>query len=187
MLTYKFNLQKTLQAASVLLQEHHGRMEYIRLLKLLYITDRELLAETGRTLTGDRAVAMKNGPVLSGVYDMIKGKGLLAELVEWNSTICRDGYEVTLDKPASPTRLTKAETKKLREVCVRYRETDSYELSELTHRFDEWVKSFDITNPTSCFPIDWESVLVAQNKADLIQEALFVKSERDMADAAFQE
>lgn len=52
MIAFSFNFEKALQAAGVVLGEHHGRMKSIRLLKILYIADRELLAETGRTLTG---------------------------------------------------------------------------------------------------------------------------------------
>ena len=74
-MNFDFDLAKTVQAAALLLREHHNRMEYIRLLKLLSIADREMLARRGRTLTGDRAVAMKRGPVLSTVYDLIKGNG----------------------------------------------------------------------------------------------------------------
>jgi uncharacterized phage-associated protein len=49
---FHFDFDKALQAAGVLLDADDNRMEAMRLLKLLYITDRELLAETGRTLTG---------------------------------------------------------------------------------------------------------------------------------------
>ena len=66
-MTFRFDFDKTLQAAGVLLSLDGDRMEQIRLLELLYIADRELLAETGRTITGDRAVAMRHGPVLSQV------------------------------------------------------------------------------------------------------------------------
>lgn len=39
-------------------------MSYLRMLKLLYLADRESLKETGHTITGDRVVAMEHGPVL---------------------------------------------------------------------------------------------------------------------------
>ncbi len=72
-MTFRFNFEKTLQAAGVLLSLDDNRMDRIRLLKLLYIADRELLAEVGRPMTGDIPVAMKYGPVPSRVYDLIKG------------------------------------------------------------------------------------------------------------------
>jgi uncharacterized phage-associated protein len=68
-----------------LLELHGDRMEYVRLLKLLYIADREMMAEAGAPITGDRAVAMDHGPVLSHVYDLVKGKA--ARAGEWAHSI----------------------------------------------------------------------------------------------------
>ena len=45
MLTFRFQFDKTLQAACLLLRKHDGCMSYLRLLKLLYIADRELLTD----------------------------------------------------------------------------------------------------------------------------------------------
>jgi uncharacterized phage-associated protein len=75
----RFHFEKSLQAAGVLLHLEGGRMPYMRLLKLLYIADREMLAETAKPVTGDRAYAMKNGPVLSHVYALIKGESSRAK------------------------------------------------------------------------------------------------------------
>jgi uncharacterized phage-associated protein len=72
-MTFRFDFEKTLQAAGILLSLDGLRMDRIRLLKLLYIVDRELLVQAGRPLTGDVAVAMNYGPVLSRVYDLIRG------------------------------------------------------------------------------------------------------------------
>ena len=43
----RFHFEKSLQAAGCLLELHGDRMEYVRLLKLLYIADREMMAEAG--------------------------------------------------------------------------------------------------------------------------------------------
>lgn len=40
--------------------------------KILYFADREHLDAYGRLITDDRYIAMKNGPVASGAYDLIK-------------------------------------------------------------------------------------------------------------------
>ncbi len=187
MLLYHLNFDKTLAAAAEVLRNHHGRMEHMRLLKLLYIADRELLAETGRTLTGDHAVAMKNGPVLSGVYDLIKSKGDPDHLRRWKETVVRDGHDVALGTDVSVGRLTRTELKKLQELCVRYRDVDSFDLSELTHAFAEWSAVFDRSNPKSCFPMTWEASLEAQGAGELIPEAEGILREKQAADAAFQE
>ncbi|HSZ59207.1 MAG TPA: Panacea domain-containing protein [Tepidisphaeraceae bacterium] len=69
-----FDPFKVTQAAAVLLKTEANRsMSRLRLLKLLYIADREALKERARPITGDRPVAMDHGPVLSHTYDLIKG------------------------------------------------------------------------------------------------------------------
>jgi Protein of unknown function (DUF4065) len=72
-------------------------MEYVRLLKLLYIADREMMAEAGAPVTGDRAVAMDHGPVLSHVYDLVKGKAARAR--EWAHLIRTTYHWVAMRQP----------------------------------------------------------------------------------------
>ena len=43
-----FDERRAAQAASLLLERRAGRMPYIKLIKLLYLADREALIETGR-------------------------------------------------------------------------------------------------------------------------------------------
>ena len=70
-----FNITKTIQASAVLLKaDPNHSMSRLRLLKLLYIADRESLTERARPITGDYPVAMDHGPVLSNTYNLIKGE-----------------------------------------------------------------------------------------------------------------
>jgi uncharacterized phage-associated protein len=160
---FRFDFDKTLQAAGVLLDADGDRMEYMRLLKLLYITDRELLAETGRTLTGDRVVAMKNGPVLSHVYDTIKGQTVQAE--RWSAFIHREGYKVVLQQKPGREKLSKREIAKLLDVTERFRQLENFELSEETHKFQEWRQHYHEGTVTS---IPWAEVLLAQGKPEMV-------------------
>jgi uncharacterized phage-associated protein len=58
----------------VLLRQDGVRcMNYMRLLKLLYIADRESLPRTGRPIVGGPVIAMERGPVLEEVFDLIRG------------------------------------------------------------------------------------------------------------------
>ena len=68
----QFSVERTAQAAAVLLRRADGhRMPYIRLLKLLYVADRESVRGTGFPITGDDPCAMRRGPVLSITHDLI--------------------------------------------------------------------------------------------------------------------
>src|SRR5258708_12785067 len=72
MSVFRIDVHKTIQAICLLLKTGRtDRLEYISILKLLYIADRESLAERGAPITGDVPVAMKNGPVLSAIYALI--------------------------------------------------------------------------------------------------------------------
>ena len=96
-MTNRLNIQKAIQATGVLLSnENSNRMSRIRLIKFLYIADRESLQEKGSPLTFDNWVAMDNGPVLSGVYDLIKGEHIHADL--WLQYFQNDGHVVQMNE-----------------------------------------------------------------------------------------
>src|SRR4029077_8119875 len=67
----RFNEAKAAQAAARLLKLRGGRMSFLKLIKLLYVVDREALLGGGRPVTTDQYVSMDKGPVLSKIYDLI--------------------------------------------------------------------------------------------------------------------
>ena len=160
---FRFHFEKALQAAGVLMGLDGDRMEYLRLLKLLYIADREMLAETGSPITGDRAVAMKHGPVLSQVYDLLKGQD--AKAGEWAAYLRTVNHSVELRQPIGRGKLNRAEVEKLQEVTERYKNDNVWEICGKTHEFPEWKKNYV---PNTSIPIPWEGTLEAQDRAGLI-------------------
>lgn len=60
-----FNEQKTAQIAAWFLSQQHGSMPHLKLIKLMYLAERESMARHGFTMAGDHFVAMPHGPVLS--------------------------------------------------------------------------------------------------------------------------
>lgn len=48
-----------------LLARHDGHMNYMQLIRLLYLADREAIHRWGCPISTDRYVPMENGPVLS--------------------------------------------------------------------------------------------------------------------------
>jgi len=176
---FRFQFDRTLQAAACLLRLDGKRMGYLRLLKLLYIADREWLAETGESITGDRACAMQYGPVLSSVYDLIKGLGLRAG--EWDDHIHTEGYAVNLVADPGRGDLSKGIVQKLTEITERYREIDDWELSEQTHRFQEWVDHY--TGGSNLIP--WQDILAAQGASAMISAVVADESARQVFDDVF--
>lgn len=135
-----FNLHKAIQAAGVLLHFERNRMSYMRLLKLLYITDRETIKEHGLPLLGSKAVAMDHGPLHSDIFNLIKGVHDKTSL--WSKFFVKTGYKVeTVDQPDNGL-LSTYEIEKLRSVSEKYAPfTDEEIYDQMTHTFPEWIKN----------------------------------------------
>ena len=160
----RFNFEKSLQAAGVLLRLEEGRMPYMRLLKLLYIADREMLAESASSITGDRGYAMKLGPVPSHIYSLVMGGGIRAQ--DWEKCIQKQGYAVKLAGDPGRGKLSRGEIEKLTEVSERHRSQDRWEISDLTHDFPEWKLHWPDGATGGSFLIPWEDIIKAQGKDD---------------------
>jgi uncharacterized phage-associated protein len=157
----KMNLAKAVEAAAELLRaESGGRMDYIRLLKLLYLADRESLRRFGKPITYDRYVAMKFGPVLSEVYDLIKGQHVDAPL--WSKVIKTDRYSVVLEEAEAPRNehLSRAEIAILHSLSTKYRDVDNWSLVDQLHAdCKEWDRNAPEGNGAR--PIEIKHVLEA--------------------------
>ena len=69
------NQEKLYQAVGYLLDKYDDRgIDEIKLIELLYLDDREMIRQTGDSITGDKYFSMKQGPVLSGLHDLIRGR-----------------------------------------------------------------------------------------------------------------
>lgn len=68
-----FDERRTAQAAAFLLHKAGGRLPVLKLMKLLYLAERESLRLYGEPIAGDHLVSMPHGPVLSRTYDLMNG------------------------------------------------------------------------------------------------------------------
>lgn len=66
-----FSESRITQIAAYLLAKAGGTESYLKLMKLLYLADRESIRETGDSLSHDQFVSMPQGPVLSQTLDLI--------------------------------------------------------------------------------------------------------------------
>ena len=139
-MNFPLQVEKAVQAVGVLFRQDGVKcMNYMRLLKLLYIADREALKETGRPITGGPMMAMDRGPVLAEVYDLICGQH--ENLPAWDRFLKKDRYTVELVKNPDVRKLSRFEIKKLQEIADRHRNDDEWSLSQFTRGFEEWKKN----------------------------------------------
>lgn len=71
---FLFDEARTAQAAAYLVSLEGGDMNYLKLMKLLYLSDREAFTQTGLPISGDRWVSMPHGPVLSTTLNLIRDR-----------------------------------------------------------------------------------------------------------------
>ncbi len=135
---FVFDEQKSAEAAAYLLRLADGPLPQIKLLKLLYIADRQALKETGYPITGARMVSMEHGPVLSQIYDrMTLGD---ARETPWSLYIRppRD-FEVSLRIEPEWLNLSDYDRDLLGLVWARFGAMDRWALVRLTREFPEWT------------------------------------------------
>lgn len=131
-----FDEAKVTQAAALLLKLRGGRMHYLKLVKLLYIADREALRRWGIPITMDRYVSMEHGPVVSRTFNLIQG----VPAPTWNRFISdpMGEHEVELLGDPGTSLLSAAEEQLLQDVFSKWGSLDRWKIVGLTHGFGEW-------------------------------------------------
>jgi uncharacterized phage-associated protein len=159
---FRFNERKAAQAAAHLLQLHGGRLNYMVLIKLLYLADRQVLLKCGRPLTGDRFVSMDHGPVLSIVLSLIN-MGRHERQSPWFEYISGPSeYEVALlERNPDTDELSEYELQVLENVNAEFGDMDKWDLVEFIHTLPEWE------NPDgSSIPIEPEKIMRLMGLSD---------------------
>jgi uncharacterized phage-associated protein len=151
-----FDEKKATEAAAFLLKMHGRRMSYLKLIKLLYLADREALGRWGFSVTNDRHVSMPHGPVVSNTYNLMIDD---AEKPFWSSYISAPlgDYELELIKECPMDKLSRAEERLLIEVYERYGHMTRWQLRDFTHTLPEWQDP-----EGSSLPISVSAILEAQ-------------------------
>ncbi len=91
-----FSERKVAQMAAFFLDKRGGCMSHLKLMKLLYLADRESLAQFGAPISGDSPVAMPHGPVLSMTLDLMDGN-VRPSQDGWDAWVtAKENYEVSL-------------------------------------------------------------------------------------------
>jgi uncharacterized phage-associated protein len=134
----RFDERKSTQIAGALLRLAGGGMNYMKLIKIMYILDREALKRWGHPLTGDEYYSLPHGPIVSRVYDLIADEPDLSSGKYWNDFIKTHDYEVRLEQPVESEALSPADVDLINEVYGQYGQLDQWQLRDLTHGFPEW-------------------------------------------------
>lgn len=173
---YLFNERKAAQTAAFFIFKAGGCLEILKLMKLMYLAERESLKQYGESITGDAFVSMPHGPVLSMTLDCINGNS--ANMLNgWDTWIAdRTGRQVSLKDPSMLRdekdlgALSKADLKILAQTWSDYGHFSAWTLRNMTHSqlCPEW------TDPNgSSLPIDIMNLLKILGYSEETASALF--------------
>ena len=136
-----FNLEKIIQACNYLLKKNDFSLNYTKLIKILYLADKESLKGSLQTITGDTYVSMDNGPVLSKLYDLIKGRYKNKDAQNlWDSRFIRDEYNLIAATDRIPqSELSAFEMKILDQIYLHFKKFSLGEIINYVHKnCPEW-------------------------------------------------
>ncbi len=140
-MAFRFDETKTTQAAARLLDHGGGRMSVLKLVKLLYLTDRTALLEWGRPLTFDTYFSLPQGPILSATLDKIN-EPVAPEGPSCCHTVIseRSGDHVRLLGPDAPpqTELSPADEELIDRIWDEFGALSGWDLRDYSHSLPEW-------------------------------------------------
>ena len=174
-----FNERKVAQMAAFLLGKGgSSRMSHLKLMKLLYLADRESMGRYGAPISGDRIVAMPQGPVLSMTLNLMDGD-VESSPRGWEGLISdKENHELSLRRPLTSDdtdELSPADIDVLEAVWKQFGQMNKWEIRDYTHdHCPEW------TNPNgSSVPIPYENVFRALGRPEKVALELSARIEAE--------
>ena len=174
------NERKITQVATYFLIKRGGRMSHLKLMKLLYLSERESLKRYALPISWDCLVSMPHGPVLSQTLDLMDGN-VKSQKDGWDDWInTKENHELELKNVHvgldELDELSQADLEILDDIWNQFGKMNRYEIRDYTHSHcSEWE------NPHgSSYPITYKKVFsalgdteeVAKEKQDYLQQLM---------------
>ena len=169
-ISFIFDEKKATQAACLLLALNGGRMNYMKLIKLLYLADRKYILEYNNSITTDRYVSINNGPVTSQIYDLIK-ESQTDSGTFWASYIRTQNHDVVLLKKIPEDGydcLSLMEMEVITEINNNFSDLSEWDIVDFCHKeLKEWQ------NPLgSSIPISIEDIVRVEKDGNAACESI---------------
>lgn len=173
-----FNEFKAAQMAAFFLQKEGGQMYLLKLMKLLYLSERESFARFECSICGDKFYSLPHGPVLSRTKELMDGEQK-SSIFGWSSWITdKANHMLGLKKDKANFKiddlneLSGSDIEILEHIWDKYGSMDRWQIRDYTHNYcSEWHDPND-----SAYPILVEDLLLAVGKSkeqiSLIKERL---------------
>lgn len=158
---FVFDIRKAVAATGHLCRLGDGEIDMLKCIKMLYMAERKALLEWHRPITGDALWSLENGPILSRIYDLIRGKIGGPEREVWRTVFNpRQGDTVSLKQGArlDTKPLSRREMGALEEAYRQIQPLSIGQVIEFMHKFPEWKDP-----GKSSIPIDPKMIFYHEN------------------------
>lgn len=175
-------IETIIQIVGWFLRLNNGSMNYTKLIKLMFIADKKALEYYNYTISNDDIYSMKNGPVLSTTYDLIKNTGANAYIEgieEWNKYFIVNNYELSFKKNINSDEidnllsddvlwLSDADIEIIENVYNEYKDYTYSEMIKIIHNKSQFpeVEWEQAGKYSTSIPLDFISFMKSLNKSD---------------------
>ncbi|MGB4408628.1 MAG: Panacea domain-containing protein [Sphaerochaeta sp.] len=141
-MNFNFNERRSTQAAAFLIRRNGNKLNYMKLIKLLYLVDREALIKWQQPITGDKYYSLPLGPVVSKILDRISSGPNPKSPDYWSSIIQiaqNDSYSVTTIDEPEYDELSKREIRLLEGLDDKFKAYSQWDMVTYCHNnLPEW-------------------------------------------------
>lgn len=143
-MNFRFNTHKATEAALQFIARSGGRINVMKLVKLIYLLDRLSIQRRGVPVVGGVYFSMRNGPVTSELLDLVNAGELAGESgSRWDELISdRKDHEIAMRPSVQPERenLSDSEIALIDEINAEHGGKDQWQLRDWCHeRCGEWT------------------------------------------------
>lgn len=177
-----FTARKVAQMAAVFARHQGGNINVLKLMKLLYLADREAMRRYGLPISFDSIVGMPHGPVLSQTLNLVNGSANPKQAALWEEWMSdRDNHDLCVRRNFERNdldELSDSDIDVLDTVWAQFGKMDKWAIRDYTHdHCPEWKDP-----QGSVLQISDEAVLLAVGKDPAEAESLArdIQAQRDL-------
>ena len=169
-MNFPVNERKVTDAVARLIERSGKDVDYLRIVKLIYLADRESILKRGIPIVGGKYFSMPLGPVISEVMDFVQQRNA----PRWKEVISpRRGNALNLMSGTRYDSLTSSEIGILDSTVEKFSEMSTEALVEWCHKN---CPEYEEVASGGCKPIAIESMLQAERKRPAAIEKLVARA-----------
>jgi hypothetical protein len=140
--SFRFDVTKATEVAGQFLQREGGAINIMKLVKLVYLLDRDSVAKRGVPVVGGAYFSLPNGPITSEFLDLVNSGNLWGlQNCRWEEFVGdRQNHEIGLLQDPGRDHLSDSEIELIEAIYQQHGAKDQWELRDWCHeRCEEWT------------------------------------------------